>query len=62
MQNPNVLDQDQLMALMGYQRPGDVERKLIEQGVQPIYGRPGRFFITLPMLSGTDLTPKVELL
>ena len=55
--NPNVLSQKQLMKLMGYSRPGDVEKRLIEQGIRPIYGRPGHFFVTLGMLSGEQKSP-----
>ena len=47
-----ILDQDDLMQLMGYERAGDVERKLIKQGIKPIYGRSGRFFLTYRMLEG----------
>ena len=49
--NPNILDQDQLASLMGYERAGDVERRLVQQGIRPIYGRPGHFFITVDQLN-----------
>lgn len=47
----NILNQDQLAAIMGYERVGDVEKKLIEQGIRPIYGKPGHFFVTVDMLN-----------
>lgn len=56
--NPYVLDQDQLGALMGYERAGDVERKLIAQGIRPIYGKPGHFFVTLDQLTAAGGTMK----
>ncbi len=46
-----LINQDQLAEIMGYTRSGDVERKLIEQGIRPIYGKPGHFFVTLDMLN-----------
>lgn len=47
----NILDQDQIAAAMGYERVGDAEKKLIEQGIRPIYGRRGCFFVTIDMLN-----------
>ena len=46
-----VFNQDQLCQLMGYETPGLAERKLIEQGIRPIYGRKGRWFVTLAMIN-----------
>lgn len=48
-----ILDQTQLAELMGYVRVGDVERRLIEQGIKPIYGKAGHFFITQDMLNAS---------
>lgn len=48
--HPNILSQHQVAKLMGYERPGDAERKLINQGITPFYGRPGHWFITLDQL------------
>jgi len=45
-----ILDQDDLMALMGYERVGDVERALIDYGIKPVRGKKGRIFITYGML------------
>lgn len=50
-ENKNIITSDELAQFMGYDRPGDVERKLREQGIRPIYGRPGHFFVTLDMLN-----------
>ena len=53
MEDTNIIDQDLLCRLMGYTRPGAVERKLLKQGITPIYGRHGRFFVTLDMLNAS---------
>lgn len=47
----SVINERRLAELMGYTRIGDVERKLIEQGIRPIYGKPGHFFVTKEMLN-----------
>ena len=36
---------------MGYKSLKMCEKKLIEQGITPIYGRHGRFFVTAEMLN-----------
>lgn len=48
---PNIFNEIQLAYLLGYSRIGDVERKLVEQGIRPIYGKPGHFFVTREMLN-----------
>jgi hypothetical protein len=46
-----VFDEKELADLMGYERIGDVEKKLREQGIRPIYGKPGHFFVTSEMIN-----------
>jgi len=48
---PNIFNETQLANLFGYIRIGDVERKLVEQGIRPIYGKPGHFIVTMDMLN-----------
>jgi hypothetical protein len=51
--NASILDQDQLAKLTGYIRPSDIERCLIKQGIRPIYGKAGHFFVTKEMINAT---------
>ncbi|TFH86621.1 hypothetical protein EQG41_11770 [Billgrantia azerbaijanica] len=41
MSSPNVLCCEDLRAITGYQRPADIERCLVEQGVKVFRGRLG---------------------
>ncbi len=50
MQHQQIIDQEQLAALTGYERAGDIERVLRAQGVIPFYGRRGRLWITVSQL------------
>lgn len=51
---PNIFNEIQLANLMGFIRIGDVERKLVEQGIRPIYGKPGHFFVTMDMINAAS--------
>jgi hypothetical protein len=49
--NTTVFNERDLAELLGYERIGDVEKKLREQGIRPIYGKPGHFFVTGDMIN-----------
>ena len=49
--NRNLIGQDELCGLLGCKRPGDAARLLEKQGIKPIRGRPGFWFVTLDQLN-----------
>lgn len=52
--NPNLISHFEVCNLMGYKNPGDAEKKLREQGITPIYGKSGYFFIAIHQLIDDD--------
>lgn len=47
----NLFGQDALCELMGCKRPSDAARLLENQGIKPIQGRPGFWFVTLDQIN-----------
>lgn len=62
--NPHILDQDQATELLGYGSPGMTRSKLRKQGIEPVDGARGRWFITLQQIAQAkgklDYTPEEE--
>lgn len=48
--NHQILDQDQAAALLGYESAKAAATALERQGIRPVYGRRGRWFIALAQI------------
>ena len=46
-----VLTKSEVTQLLGYKYPGLAEKKLRAQGITPIYGRKGHWFVTLSQIN-----------
>lgn len=51
MANDRLVSFEELSTITGYQKPSDVERCLVEQGIQVFRGRRGRLWTTMDLVN-----------
>lgn len=51
VQDNGIIDTEALRRITGLKRPGDIEKRLVSQGVRPFHGARGKIFITREQLN-----------